>query len=248
MVNKKIMNMNKKYIILLFALTIKTLLFGQETIIDNGYEKGILKDGHEVGIWEYFDGKVLKLKVDYTTGELIYLAKDTSKYAIETEQGWEYSKLDKCSRYIGSMDEFLLILAQNLRYPSEAKTSSIIGTVYLYFEINLEGKASNVKIIRDIGSGCGNEVIRAFNLIPNYWITASKEGKPIKTRYILPVKFQIGERSDSEVIWREESEIKLNEMLSLKKNFEPVKYLDEVVISAVSIEKRKKKRKKKNAP
>jgi len=227
------MKLRSTVVILLLSLT--TLSFGQKKEVDNGYEKGHLVDGYKEGIWEYYDNNVLKLKIDYTTGKLVYLAKDTLNYAIKTENGWKMSKLDIPPRYVGSMEEILKILAMNIRYPAKAKNQSTIGTVLLGFEINLQGHVENVKILRDIGNGCGDEVLRGFQFIPNIWLVAQKNGVSYKSRYILPVKFQIGKRTSKGVIWKDEPKSELKELNESKADFIPTNYLEEVVFSAVQM-------------
>ncbi len=224
-----------KHLCLIMILSIPIIIFGQKVNVDNGYEKGILVDGYKEGIWEYYDNEVLKLKVDYTTGKLVYLVKDTSNYVIKTEAGWEFSKLDIYPRYVGSLEEILKILAMNIRYPAEAKNKSVIGTVLLGFEINLQGNVDNIKILRNIGDGCGEEVMRVFQFIPNIWLVASKDGKQYKSRYILPVRFQIGKRTQTGDIWKQEPKTELKELNESKVDYSPTNYLEEVVVSAVQI-------------
>ena len=227
------MKFRNNIIILLLSLT--TLSFGQKQEVDNGYEKGVLVDGYKEGIWEYYENNILKLKVDYTTGKLVYLATDTTSYAIETKTGWEMSKLDIPPRYVGSMEELLRILAMNVRYPAKAKNKSNTGTVLLGFEINLQGNVENIEILKDIGNGCGEEVLRVFQFIPNIWLVAQKNGQNYKSRYILPVKFQIGERTSNGDVWKDEPESELKEVKEVKAVYQPTNYLEEVVISAVQI-------------
>jgi TonB family protein len=222
-------------ILLILLLNISTFSFGQKEEVDNGYEKGLLVDGYKEGVWEYYENNILKIKVDYTTGKLVYLAKDTVSYAIENETGWEMSKLDIPPRYVGSMEELIKILAMNVRYPVKAKNRSNIGTVLLGFEINLQGNVENVKILKDIGNGCGDEVLRVFQFIPNIWLVAQKNGQNYKSRYILPVKFQIGERTSNGDVWKDEPESELEELNEAKAAYQPTNYLEEVVISAVQL-------------
>jgi len=231
--------MKIKFIIVILLSFLSSLSFGQKKEVDNGYEKGLLVDGYKDGIWEYYDDSLLKLKVDYTTGKLVYLAEDTSSYAIESETGWEMSKLDIPPRYVGSMEEILKILAMNIQYPAEAKNQSTIGSVLLGFEINLQGNVENVKILRDIGAGCGDEVLRVFQFIPNFWLVAQKNGQYYKARYILPVKFQIGKRTSKGVVWLDEPKTELKELSESKAAYHPTNYLEEIVISAVQVGKTK---------
>lgn len=220
--------------IAMLLLSLTTLSFGQNREVDSDYEKGLLVDGFKEGIWEYYESNVLKLKVDYTTGELVYLAKDTSSFAIKTETGWEMSKLDIPPRYVGSMEEILNILFMNIQYPEEARIQSTIGTVLLGFEINLQGHVQNVKILRDIGNGCGDEVLRVFQFIPDFWLVAQKNGMTFKSRYILPVKFQIGQRTSIGDRWKTEPKSELKELNKSKVDFTPASHLEGIVVSAIS--------------
>lgn len=222
------------YLILTFTISIPTLLVGQKIEhVNNNYEKGLIVDGYKKGIWEYFDSGVLKLKVNYTTGKFVYLAKDTSKYAIETKNGWKLSKLDIYPHYIGSMNEVLKILAMNIRYPNKAINNSITGTVLLGFEVNLQGRVDSIQILKDIGGGCGKEVLRVFHMVPDYWLVARKGGKQYISRYILPVRFQIGKRTRKADIWKKETKTELKELNETKVAFSPSNYLEEVVVSAI---------------
>ena len=91
------------YILFLFSIS---STFSQEKVeVDNGYEKGTLVDGYKDGIWSYYDNDTLKIQIDYSKGKLVYLAKDTTKYAILTDKGWEMSKLDIYPHYLGSNEE-----------------------------------------------------------------------------------------------------------------------------------------------
>ncbi len=219
--------MEKKYLILFLLTWFSMFSYGQKTKhVNNSYEKGLIVDGYKKGIWEYYDNGILKLKVDYTTGKLIYLAKDTSKYAIKTKTGWKLSKLDIYPHYLGGNDESIKILATNIRYPEKAINMSITGTVLLGFEVNLHGHVDNVKILKDIGGGCGEEVLRVFRLIPDYWLVAQKNGKQYISRFILPVKFRINNIDTGGNPKKEKEELK-----RIKTQYSPANYLSEIVIS-----------------
>ena len=215
----------------ILILILPILSLGQSVNVDNSYEKGLLVDGYKKGIWKYYENNVLILKVDYTTGKLVYLAKDTLNYAIKTDNGWEFSKLDIYPHYIGSNEEILRIFSMHIRYPTKAKDRSIVGTVLLGFEVNLQGHVNKIEILRDIGGGCGAEVLRAFKYIPNFWLVARKDGKQYESRFILPVRFQIGERTSKGDVWKKEPKSKIKELNESKAAFSPTNYLEEIVIS-----------------
>lgn len=223
--------MKANYLIFLVFLLVPALAFGNKKkkveVVNTKTEKGTITNGYKTGVWEYFDSDTLVLKVDYSKGALIYLKPDTTQYAIETENGWEFSRLDVYPRFIGSMDDFLRFYATHIIYPTKAKDDDIQGTVLLYFEINIQGHVDHIKIVKDIGDGCGDEVMSVFRDLPNYWLTAKKNGQNYVSRYILPVKF----RMESVKI----SEKELQEVEKVKKEYMPVRFIPEMVITVASV-------------
>jgi periplasmic protein TonB len=44
------------------------------------------------------------------------------------------------------------------------------------------------KVLRDIGSGCGEEAIRIIKMMPK-WIPRKQSGKIVRQQFNLPIKF-----------------------------------------------------------
>lgn len=224
--------MRFKYLLLFLIMPFFT--YGQKKAVNNGYEKGLLLNGYKTGVWQYYENNRLIIKVDYSTGKLEYLAKDTSRYVIKTDKGWKLSRLDIYPHYLGSDEEILKIVAMNLRYPEKARRRSVAGTVLLSFEVNLQGKADSARIIHDIGGGCGKEVLRVFRLVPNYWLVARKGEKKYIARYVLPVRFQISAGSSrSDPVWEKVSLHEKQTLAKAKATVYPSRYLETLVISAL---------------
>lgn len=53
-------------------------------------------------------------------------------------------------------------LKTNLRYPNLAVQNKTEGTVMVQFIVEKNGTVSNVKILQDIGDGCGEEARRVI--------------------------------------------------------------------------------------
>lgn len=81
--------------------------------------------------------------------------------------------------------EFLM---KNLHYPRGARENGISGTVYAQFVVEIDGSILNPIIIRDIGGGCGEEVLRIIKLMPR-WIPGKQSGKQVRTQFTFPIKF-----------------------------------------------------------
>ena len=58
------------------------------------------------------------------------------------------------------------------------------------FVVDEDGRISDVKVLRDIGSGCGQEAVRVVKMMPK-WMPGKQNGKPVKTYFTLPVIFRL---------------------------------------------------------
>jgi protein TonB len=86
--------------------------------------------------------------------------------------------------------KLLKYLQQNIEYPQIALSKGIQGIVYLQFVVEKNGKISNVKIMRDLGSECGQEARRVVQSMPS-WIPGKQGGNPMRVQFNLPVKFKL---------------------------------------------------------
>jgi TonB family protein len=88
-------------------------------------------------------------------------------------------------------------LMENIIYPDQAKREGIQGTVYVKFVVEKDGSISNVEIIRGIGGGCDEEVIRVVKMMPN-WERPNSTSNNRCTEVPMAVKFTlISEQSDN---------------------------------------------------
>lgn len=90
----------------------------------------------------------------------------------------------------GGMEAMYKFLAENIKYPQEAKDKNITGKVYVTFVVEADGSISNPRLLRDIGGGCGQEAIRVVNLMPR-WNPGKEKGQPVRVQFNLPVSFSL---------------------------------------------------------
>lgn len=74
-------------------------------------------------------------------------------------------------------------LKKNYKMPN---VSNLKGKVYVTFIVEKNGTLSNIKVLRNIGHGTGEEAIRVLKLSPK-WIPAKKDGKPVRWQYSFPI-------------------------------------------------------------
>ncbi len=80
-------------------------------------------------------------------------------------------------------------LSKNLDYPAEAIEESIEGVVYVRFIVEKDGSISNVRLVHDIGGGCGRAAVEAVENMPP-WRPGLKNGKPVRVEFTLPILFE----------------------------------------------------------
>lgn len=79
---------------------------------------------------------------------------------------------------------------KNVKYPALASENRIEGMVIVQFVIEKDGSVSNIKIVRDIGAGCGKEVVRLVKGMPD-WVPGRQGIHKVRVKYTLPVKFKL---------------------------------------------------------
>ncbi|MCC6413586.1 MAG: TonB family protein [Saprospiraceae bacterium] len=81
-------------------------------------------------------------------------------------------------------------VVKNMKYPEEARKNGTEGTVVISFVVEKDGSLSEIKLLRDIGDGCGQEAIRMVSMMPK-WVPGKNKGQPVKQKMFLPVKFKM---------------------------------------------------------
>ena len=86
----------------------------------------------------------------------------------------------------GGIMEFYKFVGNNFKTPEQP---NLKGKVYITFVIEKDGSLSDIKNIRNIGFGTGEEAIRVLKICPN-WIPGKLNGVPVRVMYSLPITIQ----------------------------------------------------------
>ena len=78
-------------------------------------------------------------------------------------------------------------VGKNLRYPETAVEAEIEGMVVVSFKVEADGSVSNANVVKGIGGGCDEEVMRVVYSMD--WKPAMKDGAAVAAEMKLPVKF-----------------------------------------------------------
>lgn len=90
--------------------------------------------------------------------------------------------------------KLLEFIYANIEYPAIARENGVEGTAVVSFVVEKDGRVKDVKIVREIGGGCGEEALRVVELMNDAgkrWIPGKQRGKPVRVMFNLPVKFKL---------------------------------------------------------
>ncbi len=85
---------------------------------------------------------------------------------------------------------FKQYLEKNLRYPEQAKGNKTEGRVTVQFTVEANGALTNFIILRGIGSGCDEELIRLIKEGPK-WVPTKKDNVSVQDKAKVRLKFEL---------------------------------------------------------
>ena len=97
-----------------------------------------------------------------------------------------YSGHEAKPDFPGGIQAFYTFVGNNFRMP-DVKDAK--GKVIIIFTVEKDGSLTDIKSIRDIGYGTGEEAVRVLKLSPK-WIPGEIDGKPVRVSYSLPITIQ----------------------------------------------------------
>lgn len=116
-------------------------------------------------------------------------AKKSGGNAEETDSEGYYTNVSPA--YPGGDRALVSFFQNNIEYPQEAAENGVEGTVNISFLVDENGKISYPMTNPPrLGYGLEEEAMRVFNKMPK-WTPGSLKGKNVKTRFTLPVTFQL---------------------------------------------------------
>jgi periplasmic protein TonB len=92
--------------------------------------------------------------------------------------------------YPGGEDAMYEFLGSKIMYPKYAKENNITGTLIITFVVESDGSITDVRALKDIGGGCGEEAIRVVKSMPK-WTPGKQNGELVRVQYNLPIRFTL---------------------------------------------------------
>jgi TonB family protein len=126
-----------------------------------------------------------------------YSAKPNSKmdnYEIadspQTHKDPVFTVVEQEPSFPGGEHKFLEYLSHNIKYPAEMKKKKVEGKVFISFIVEKDGSLSNIKVVRGLGYGSGEEAVKALKTSPK-WEPGIQNGKKVRVQYTMPINFSL---------------------------------------------------------
>jgi TonB family protein len=100
-------------------------------------------------------------------------------------------------QYPGGNTALKEFLDKNLIYPKEAFESKVEGEVEAEYHVDGLGKIKNIKILKKLGSGCDEEVLRLIKLL--VYAKAINRGLKTLTRKTLKITFKLPKQQGAQI-------------------------------------------------
>jgi periplasmic protein TonB len=85
--------------------------------------------------------------------------------------------------YPGGINEFYKYIGKKYRVPN---VKGLSGKVFVCFVVEKDGSLTDIKVIRDIGYGSGEEAIRVLKKCKK-WSPGEQNGKKVRVLFSLPI-------------------------------------------------------------
>lgn len=88
----------------------------------------------------------------------------------------------------GGLKAYDAYLDNNLQFPKEALAKRVKGKVAIRFTVRVDGSLDEFKVVKSLGSGCDEEVIRLVKEGPE-WTASTEDDVPVESEVLVKVKF-----------------------------------------------------------
>ena len=116
------------------------------------------------------------------------IAKENAK--ITEDENKIFMIVEQMPQFPGGEQEMMKFISENLKYPGKAQEAGVSGKVIVNFVVGKDGKITQIKVVRGIGSGCDEEAIRVLQKMPP-WTPGMMGGKAVPVYFTFPITFRL---------------------------------------------------------
>jgi len=124
------------------------------------------------------------------TGDVIFEEPVEEILKEESDEDVIFTVVEQQAEFDGGFEAMAKFIAKNMKYPAQARRMGVEGSVFVSFVVDREGNISDPQVIKGISADCDREAIRVVKAMPP-WKPGKQNGKPVKSRFVLPIKFRL---------------------------------------------------------
>lgn len=109
-----------------------------------------------------------------------------------------FTVVEKLPEYPGGNEAMGKFLADNIKYPENARKNGIQGKVFVTYVVEKSGKVTNIRVLKGVNEELDQEAMRVIGEMPN-WKPGTEKGKPVRVQFTLPIDYKLdGDKKDKE--------------------------------------------------
>ena len=146
------------------------------------YEEGRYVEGWRDSTWKFIDKENKYSRVEvYKKGVLV-----SGISTFENGSTFKYNKIEMQPEFPGGMDKFSSFIKRTFKYPAGVKKNGVTGRLIVSFVVEKDGSLSEIKVLRDLGMGLGEEAVHMLMKSPK-WNPGIQNGRPVRVSFALPI-------------------------------------------------------------
>lgn len=114
-----------------------------------------------------------------------------------------YYYVDQMPQFMDSREALGNYLAENIKFPEEAKEEGISGRVFIQFVVEEDGTLASFKVMKGVHPLLDEEALRVIKTMPR-WNPGIEKGKKVRVIYTIPIVFENDSVSRGVILTRKE--------------------------------------------
>ncbi len=109
----------------------------------------------------------------------------------ETGSDSVYAEVDEMPVFTGGDAALLKFIAENVKYPENAKTKGIQGKVIVRFAVETNGEVDKISVLKGVDPELDKEAFRVVGSLPAFEKPGIKDGKKVPVWFMIPINFTL---------------------------------------------------------